>query len=347
MGLGRLIQFPEQFWKRFHSQGLILLYHRVTHLDNDPQLLTVTPDHFAEHLEYIEEYYQPISLPELTIALKSGKIPDKCVAITFDDGYADNFQNAKPLLEKYGIPATVFITTGYVATDREFWWDDLERILLLPDRLPDHLELTIQGKKRKWNLTNGEMKMTENKNKKGSSLWNTTMAYDPSPHYVIYWDLHRLLKPLSHELQDSIISKVAQWAGVPRTGRATHRSLTFAELKSLDKGDLIEIGSHTMSHTMLSKQPINIQKEEIFKSKNFLEEALDHEISNFSYPYGGRADFNKTSVDIVKKAGFSTACANYGSTIIRTTDSYRLPRVLVRDWNMEVFSSRIKEWFNE
>lgn len=347
MGIRKLIQLPDRIWRRLHTQGLILLYHRVATLDTDPQLLSVTPDHFAEHLEYISEHYNPISLSELFLVLKAGKIPDKSVVITFDDGYADNLWNAKPLLEKHGIPATVFVTSGSIGNDREFWWDDLERLLLLPDELPDQLVLTIKGEEWNWDLTgrieNGSGQGYETNLKS----WNVTTVSDPGPQYTLYRDLHRRLKPLLYKQRESILSTLAQWAGASRIGRETHRPLTLSELRELDRGDLIEIGAHTITHTMLSTQPVHVQKEEIIQSKESLEEMLGYQVKSFSYPFGGRADFSKKTVDIVKETGITTACANYGSTLIGNADPYRLPRALVRDWDIEVFSSRMKEWFDE
>ena len=347
MGIRKIIQLPGRMWKKLHSQGLILLYHRVVTLDTDPQLLSITPDHFAEHLEYLSEHYNPISLSEMHQALEAGKILDKSVVITFDDGYADNLWNAKPLLERYGILATVFVTSGSVGSDKEFWWDDLERLLLLPDELPDQLELTIKGEKWNWDLTG----RIENRPGQGYDTnlksWNVTMTSDLGPQYTVYRDLHRFLKPLPHEQQESILSTLAQWAGVSRIGRETHRPLTPSELRELDRGDLIEVGAHTITHTMLSMQPVDAQKEEIIQGKKSLEEILGRQVQSFSYPFGGRVDFNGKTVEIVKEAGITTACANYGSTLIGNADPYRLPRVLVRDWDIEVLSSRMKEWFDE
>ena len=134
------------------SKGLILMYHRVAELEIDPWSLSVTPQNFGEHLEVLQKHYHPLSLQQLVEALRGNKRPDRAVVVTFDDGYADNFYNAKPLLEKYNIPATFFISTGFIGQNREFWWDELERLLLQPRKLPEKLSLNIDGNVYQWNL---------------------------------------------------------------------------------------------------------------------------------------------------------------------------------------------------
>lgn len=173
------------------------------------------------------------------------------------------------------------------------------------------------------------------------------MASNPGPQYAVYRDLHRHLKPLPHEQQEYILDSLAQWVGVSRTGRETHRPLTLNELRDLDRGGLIEIGAHTTTHSMLSMQPVDVQKEEIIQGKIALEKMLGHEVQSFSYPFGGRADFSMKTVEIVKEAGINTACVNYGSTLIRNSNPYLLPRALIRNWDIEFFSSQIMEWFDE
>ena len=72
------------------------------------------------------------------------------MAVTFDDGYLDNILNAKPILEKFEIPATVFVCAGMIGRDGELWWDQLERALLLTKKLPNWLELDVNGQHFEW-----------------------------------------------------------------------------------------------------------------------------------------------------------------------------------------------------
>ena len=121
---------------------LTLLYHRVADVPTDPHLLCVTPENFSQHMEVLRKNSNPISLSELTKGLSHGRLPRRSVLVTFDDGYADNLHNAKPVLERYRIPAVVFVISGSVGMNRGFWWDELEKLLLRPGTLPE--EFTIR-----------------------------------------------------------------------------------------------------------------------------------------------------------------------------------------------------------
>jgi peptidoglycan/xylan/chitin deacetylase (PgdA/CDA1 family) len=107
------------------ADAVILMYHRVDIVERDPWRLAVAPSLFAEHLEVICDRFLPISMQRLCAGLAGGDMPRRSVVITFDDGYRDNVTNAKPLLEKHGVPASMFVTTGYLDSERDFWWEEL------------------------------------------------------------------------------------------------------------------------------------------------------------------------------------------------------------------------------
>ena len=117
----------------WRSRSVILLYHRVTRLEPDPWSLCVTPEHFAEHLQVLRRYRR-VRLDRLDP--RSRWLGGLSVAVTFDDGYADNLHEAARLLEQFDTPATFFIATGYIGGAREFWWDELERIVFRSDASP-------------------------------------------------------------------------------------------------------------------------------------------------------------------------------------------------------------------
>ena len=106
--------------------AVILLYHSISRGRPDPWDLCVAPELFAQQVQLLRDRYGVVSLGELRSALARNELRTRTVALTFDDGYRDNLVVAKPLLEEHGLPATVFVTTGYVGSSRDFWWDELE-----------------------------------------------------------------------------------------------------------------------------------------------------------------------------------------------------------------------------
>ena len=117
---------------RWHSRGrhaLILLYHRVTHLPNDRWSIAVTPEHFDEHMALVRRRSNVVPLSGLDAALAAPNARTMTIAVTFDDGYADNLYEALPILQRHDVPATVFVASDPIVRAREFWWDDLERLV--------------------------------------------------------------------------------------------------------------------------------------------------------------------------------------------------------------------------
>src|ERR671911_253439 len=129
----RIVRWPK---RQAEGKVLILVYHRVTSTQSDPWHLAVTPHHFVEQLTILRRYSNPITLQRLSQVLL----------------LADNLHEAKPALECHNIPATVFLTTGYIGSNHEFWWDELERVLLQPGIVPKALRLDINGSMYRWDL---------------------------------------------------------------------------------------------------------------------------------------------------------------------------------------------------
>lgn len=121
--LNILTFFMSWFYKIFYKTAPILLYHRISQISSDPVMLCVTPECFEKHLQFLKKKYKILPLSELSKRLVDRTLKGDEVAITFDDGYRDNLINALPLLEKYDIPATIFITTGLLGKVASFEWD--------------------------------------------------------------------------------------------------------------------------------------------------------------------------------------------------------------------------------
>lgn len=339
----KLRRAASQIRNRFRPGVLILLYHRIVETPSDPYLLNVTPQHFKEHLEILRKQGCTVMhLQELTQALQDGTLPHRAVVVTFDDGYVDNLCNAKPLLEHHEIPATVFVTSGYVGQDREFWWDELDRLLLQPGTLPKTLDLKIQGKTFEWVLDDDAYYNKEHQQCDRS--WHLYQQHDPTQRHQVFRSLHHQLNALPFNARWPILHELAEWAGTEVSSRPTHRLLSANELVELAKGDLIHIGAHTVSHPVLSALPVSAQKEEIWQSKVDLENILDRPVVAFAYPHGARSDYTQDTVRLVKAAGFICACSNFPEMVWQNSDYFQLPRILIYDWNGEKFEKELKKW---
>jgi len=335
-------RYARQLVRRAVGRAVILLYHRVAELPSDPQLLGVTRPHFAEHLEILRKQYSPMRLRQLNQALQEGSFPHRAAIVTFDDGYADNLYNAKPLLDRYDLPATVFIATGYLGQPREFWWDELDRILLQPGTLPQTLCLNFNNHPYRWEL--GDVARYEEPAYRCHRGWNV-LEEDRHARHRLYRALHRLLRPLSEERQRAVLDELRAWAGAAPTGRSTHQVLSPDGVLQLTEGGLVEVGAHTVTHPVLSALPAVLQRIEIQKSRACLEEILGRPVTSFAYPYGSSLDYTAETVALVREAGFALACSNFAGVIWRRSDRFQLPRVLIRDWDGDEFDRQLRAFF--
>lgn len=294
---------------------LVLIYHRVTTLSSDPQLLAVSPDNFLNQMLYIKNNF-----PVLRFEDNWSKVKEPSVVITFDDGYADNVMEALPLLEKVGVPATFFVSTGELGSNREFWWDDLERTLLEEREFPPTFEL---------------------RDERFGRNWPTMSCVERS---ALYQEIHPLIKQLDVVSRKDWCKQLRDWAGIVEEGRATHRVMTINGLQKLAASGLATIGAHTVSHTPLATLSSAEQQREIVESKRQLEELTGRDINVFSYPFGGKGDYNGASVRICREAGFVRAASNFPGQVHRWTDPHQIPRHLVRNWPLEIFQRKIKEF---
>jgi peptidoglycan/xylan/chitin deacetylase (PgdA/CDA1 family) len=330
--------------RQFSRRALILLYHRVAEAGTDPWQLAVTPQHFGEHLEVLRRFSRPMPLQTLSAGLRSGSLPRHTVLVTFDDGYADNLLQAKPLLEKYEVPATVFITTGYTGEDREFWWDELDRIFLQPGALPGALRLSLNGMEHVWQL--GAASNYDEAAKRRNLRWRAWQPDDPTSRHTVYRSLWQMMHPMSDHERRQVNNELLAWAGVTASARPTHRALTPAEITELAQGGLVEVGCHTVTHPQLSALGAESQRDEIRRSKAQLEERLGQPVTSFAYPYGRECDYTQETAALVQEAGFDCACTTSAALVERHADPFQLPRFQVEDMDGESFARRLSEWLH-
>jgi peptidoglycan/xylan/chitin deacetylase (PgdA/CDA1 family) len=226
----------------------------------------------------------------------------------------------------------------------EFWWDELDRLFLQPNPLPETLQLKVNGTTYRW-----ELGKTAHYNKADFLRQRHWKAWEDAPtaRHALYRSLWEVLQPLPEQKRRAALDHLYAWADAAPIQRETHRTLSIPEALTLAKGGLIEIGAHTVTHPALSALPVDCQWHEIQQSKTHLEDLLDTEIVSFSYPYGRPSDYTGETVRLVREAGFTCACANSGGLVRQSTERFQLPRVHVSDGDGEQFDQWLRRQFNE
>jgi peptidoglycan/xylan/chitin deacetylase (PgdA/CDA1 family) len=284
-------------------------------------------------------------LRTLDHALHHEKKRGSGVIVTFDDGYADNLYNAKPLLEHFDVPATVFVATGCIGSQREFWQDELEKIFLQSTRLPQVLRVNLNGNSYEWNL--GSAAHYGEDARESYRGWNVSRSDTPTLRQQLYRSLVQILEALPANKPQETTGDLLSWAGIEIFARPTHRTLLAEEVVRLADGGLVEVASHTENHPVLSSLPLCAQQDEIVKSKTRLEEIIGQTVTSFAYPYGRRSSYTNETVAAVREAGFHCACSNFPGSVRPDADLWQLPRFLVRDWNGEEFADRLRQWLTQ
>lgn len=320
-------------------RAVVLLYHRVADDDaSDPWGLSVSPTHFAEHLEVLRRVATPLPLTELARRARNGTLPRRAVAVTFDDGYADNLLVAKPLLERAGVPATVFVVTGMLDGARAFWWDELERLLLGPDLLPPELALHVAGATRRWSLGDGWAR--EAGSDGCDHAWR---AWEPprSPPQRLYAELWRLMHGSAASERERMLEQLRAWRGTGALRDPVCRPLTEAELRTLIAGGGVTLGAHSVSHPSLASLSPDAQRAEIQGSAERLTRITGRAVAAFAYPFGGGTDITAATAALVREAGFECACVNQSGAVTRATDLFLMPRLFVADSDGDAFAHRL------
>lgn len=323
-------------------KALILMYHRVAEPATDPWSLSVAPRHFEEHLQVLQRFANPVRVRELSASLKNGataELPRVCV--TFDDGYSDNFYCANRLLERYDVPATVFLATGYLGSEREYWWDELDHLFLQPGPLPSTLNLVLNSEALSWNL--GDAANYDETAFQRHRGWKAEQD-PPTTRQTLYRSVWQAMQRMGDDGQQKVLDELARWSGVDLTCRLACRPMTPDEVRTLSKGGLIELGAHTETHPVLSLLSRDSQREEIQRSKTRVEDLVGSPISSFAYPYG---DYNEESVAILRENRFDSACSTLPGLVQSDTHPFRLPRVHIGDWGGEELESRLTTWLEK
>jgi len=273
----------------------ILTFHRVND-DQDPFFAAMATSVFAARMEHIARHYTVLPVEELAERLREGRAPSNALALTFDDGYRDSLTHAAPILARYGLPATIFLTTGYVGTSETPWYDLLALGLKTTRR--DAVSLGP-----------------------GQSLPLGSTAERLRALEAILRHMKRMPDPERRRLADRLIHDLE-----PVTPEGQKRlMLSWDEVDAL-RGLGFSIGAHTVNHPILSRVEAEAAWGEIHGSKATIEQKLGVPVRGFAYPNGGVDDYSPETIRIVERAGFRCAVTTRRGLNTAQTPPFELRR---------------------
>lgn len=284
-----------------NSQVAVLLYHSIHSIGDtwSARAAALSRQEFERQIAYCCRNYEILSLDAIAQYIHQRKtLPKKAVAITFDDGYSDNYHNAFPILNKYSVPATIFLTVGHIEKDNLFWWDKISYAI-------HHAQVNRLDIKEL-----GSYSLQSNADK--------AMATS---------SVVKRLKQIPEAEKKSIVDSIMALCltNIP-DGLAKRLVLSWDQVKEMsDMG--ISFGAHTMNHPILTRLSFEQARQEIVESKEILEERLGREIRAFSYPNGKTGDYNETVVKMVERAGFEYAVTNIPQLVSPTVSPYQIGRI--------------------
>ncbi|MDP5031315.1 polysaccharide deacetylase family protein [Paraglaciecola sp.] len=265
----------------------------------------------------IKQNFRVITTNELAQKLQFQKnINERLALITFDDGYIDNYTVAYPILKKHEVTALFFLSTSLINSRKIAWWDEITFMLR-------------------------------------RSVGNTVTLPDNSSSMLL--DEHIIESQIQHYIQNT---KRQRKNNIPKVLAELHIALpkqaellentpslfmSWQNIKTMTANKM-EIGSHTVSHQILTSLTEDEQEYEITRSKHIIEEEITSKISAFAYPVGSSNCYNETSKKLCQKAGYLFAFNNQSGINKTLNDPFNLYRICIDNDNLHKF--RFKIWIN-
>lgn len=303
-------------FRRIFKNIIVLMYHGVVPDSCDTvSYLHIKESEFRKQMLHLKKYYNVIPINKIIDRLNSSSFNSMSeVVITFDDGYRNNFTYAYPILRELDLPASIFLTSGYIDTDRLFWWDKVQYAVERTRR--EELDLTPYG----------------------------LAAYDLRNRSIPSRD--RIVRDIADGLKEKQpveIERITEWIlkeYAPDLAETDlFRPLITTQIKTMLEGGLITFGSHTHNHKILTTISLHEAEEEIVTSRDYLERITGRRPVHFCYPNG---NYNNEIINLLKKLGYSTGFTDIDWFCGSNTSQFEIPRFPIgRTDSIENYSARL------
>ncbi len=287
------------------DKAFILMYHRVMSSHSElPYFVQpgmyVTTDSFEKQIVYLKGKYKVIFLEDLVIKMKKGEEVGGFCAITFDDGWHDNFTDVFKILKKYQVPATIFIATGFVGTENVFW----------PEEICYCLEKFITSK--------------SNLNDSPSSVNSFIKEISHFRACVREEFFEKSVETLKVYLPDKRDEILEYFKNVYKNEKLPRQMLSWSEIKEMYVSGLINLGAHTENHVILDQVSRESAIDEISKSRLEIERQIGVKVKTFAFPNGNQ---NKSIRTILSEQGFDAAVTTLKGFVAKNTPLMEIPRI--------------------
>lgn len=275
----------------------VLTYHRVVPEPGPFMIDAVSCASFESQMRHVARAYRPLSLRTLIEQSRGGELPSRAIAVTFDDGYADNFRYAAPILKRWGIPATVFLVTDCIGTAVVPWHDRVLRAFATATAV----EAPLPG--------SGERLPLGAEAERRASAFRALAA----------------LKRMEEAERLQAVETIRDALGAPASQPSEALMLDWDQVRAMRQQG-IEFGSHTVTHPILSRVTPERAWDEVHDSKRAIEASLGEEAALFAYPNGRSEDFTAENVAQIEDAGYRGALTTLLGPNGSESDPYRLRR---------------------
>ncbi len=301
--------------KRRQASVRILYYHRVND-ERDPFFPAMSAAKFEEEIRVISRNYRVVSMGEALKRLAEDGPAEPVVAITFDDGYEDNCRIAYPILQRYAIPATIFLTTGSIDSREPLWFERLAQAVKTSPHASVDMELDVP---RRLLLRSERDRLSANDH------------------------IYAFLRGLDDTERRDRLCEILSLLESVDTGERAGKMLTWDQVRWL-KMRGIDFGGHTVTHPFVSRLRPEEASWEAAECKRRIEEELQEPVDHFAYPSGREGDFSPWNKQVILEAGYRAAVSTLWGVNYPGTDRMELRRGQPWEAHRAVFAAKL-DWY--